>query len=183
VLRDVGGFDLDAAHFDDWSAWIRLADRKVRMCSVGDIVAEWRLHGEGLSAGITNTRVMKARLLALFDHLKNQLSAEGAGAIATARHLVANSEIHTYDFADGTPAAGWKLAESTIATTGVIIATYEPAGEIQEGLVRGLMVQPHGIHTRASVRKWHESHPATHECDPLTYESHPRMGFICSRMG
>jgi dihydrofolate reductase len=36
-------------------------------------------------------------------------------------------------FADDTPAAGWKLTDSTIATTGVIIATYEPAGEIKKG--------------------------------------------------
>ena len=36
-------------------------------------------------------------------------------------------------FTDGTPAAGWKLTDSKIATTGVVIATYEPAGEIRKG--------------------------------------------------
>jgi dihydrofolate reductase len=36
-------------------------------------------------------------------------------------------------FAGGTPAAGWKLVDSTITPTGVIIATYEPAGEIKKG--------------------------------------------------
>lgn len=36
-------------------------------------------------------------------------------------------------FTDGTPAAGWRLADSTIATTGVIIGTYEPAGAIKAG--------------------------------------------------
>lgn len=36
-------------------------------------------------------------------------------------------------FVDGTPAAGWKLADSKIATTGVIIASYEPAGAIKKG--------------------------------------------------
>lgn len=36
-------------------------------------------------------------------------------------------------FVDGIPAAEWKLAGSTIATSGVVIATYEPAGEIKKG--------------------------------------------------
>ena len=35
-------------------------------------------------------------------------------------------------FADGIPAAEWKLADSTIATSGVVIATYEPSGEIRK---------------------------------------------------
>lgn len=34
---------------------------------------------------------------------------------------------------EGTPAAGWKLVDSKIATTGVVIATYEPAGAIKKG--------------------------------------------------
>lgn len=97
LLRAVGGFDLEASHFDDWSAWIRLADQKIRMYRVGDVVAEWRLHGEGLSAGVLHLGVMKARLLALFDHLKDRLSAEGARAIALARDVVAGSEVDTYD--------------------------------------------------------------------------------------
>jgi len=40
-------------------------------------------------------------------------------------------------FADGAPAAGWKLADSKITTTGVIIATYEPAGEVKKGSFAG----------------------------------------------
>lgn len=36
-------------------------------------------------------------------------------------------------FADGTPAAGWKLTDFKTAKTGVIIATYEPDGEIKKG--------------------------------------------------
>jgi len=40
-------------------------------------------------------------------------------------------------FADGAPAAGWKLADSRITTTGVIIATYEPAGEVKKGSFAG----------------------------------------------
>jgi dihydrofolate reductase len=36
-------------------------------------------------------------------------------------------------FTESTPAVGWKLVDSEIATTGVIIASYEPAGEIQTG--------------------------------------------------
>jgi hypothetical protein len=97
VLRAVGGFDSAAAHFDDWSAWIRLADQEIRMCSVGDVVAEWRLHGDGLSAAIMHIRAMKARLLALFDHLESQLSQEGVAAIALARDVVTSGEVDTYD--------------------------------------------------------------------------------------
>jgi len=36
-------------------------------------------------------------------------------------------------FADGTIPAGLKLVDSTISTTGVVIGTYEPAGEIVTG--------------------------------------------------
>ena len=36
-------------------------------------------------------------------------------------------------FADGTIPAGLKLVESTVSTTGVVIGTYEPAGELITG--------------------------------------------------
>jgi dihydrofolate reductase len=36
-------------------------------------------------------------------------------------------------FADGTIPAGLKLVDSTVSTTGVVIATYEPGGEIVTG--------------------------------------------------
>jgi dihydrofolate reductase len=36
-------------------------------------------------------------------------------------------------FADGTIPAGLKLVNSTVSTTGVVIGTYEPAGEIATG--------------------------------------------------
>ena len=36
-------------------------------------------------------------------------------------------------FAEGTQAAGWKLVDSKAAKTGVIIATYEPAGPLKIG--------------------------------------------------
>lgn len=38
-------------------------------------------------------------------------------------------------FAEGTQPAQWKLVESTISTTGVIVAGYEPAGEVKTGLI------------------------------------------------
>ena len=38
-------------------------------------------------------------------------------------------------FADGTVPAGLKLVDSTVSTTGVVIGTYEPAGEIVTGTV------------------------------------------------
>jgi dihydrofolate reductase len=36
-------------------------------------------------------------------------------------------------FADGTVPAGLRLVDSTVSTTGVVIGTYEPAGEISTG--------------------------------------------------
>jgi dihydrofolate reductase len=36
-------------------------------------------------------------------------------------------------FSDGTVPSGLKLVDSTISTTGVMIGTYEPAGEIVTG--------------------------------------------------
>ena len=36
-------------------------------------------------------------------------------------------------FADGLPSQGLKLIESKVTTTGVIIASYEPAGPVQLG--------------------------------------------------
>lgn len=41
-------------------------------------------------------------------------------------------------FAEGTPPGNWKVLDTKISTTGVIIASYEPAGEIKLGsLVTG----------------------------------------------
>ena len=97
ALRAAGGFDYEAAHFDDWSAWLRLADQRVGMCCVPDVVAEWRIHGTGLSSEVIHLRAMKARLLALFDRLETQLTKQGAAAIAMARQVVAGTEVHTYD--------------------------------------------------------------------------------------
>jgi dihydrofolate reductase len=34
-------------------------------------------------------------------------------------------------FAEGTQASGMKLVEGKVSTTGVIVATYEPAGELK----------------------------------------------------
>jgi glycosyltransferase involved in cell wall biosynthesis len=97
ALRDIGGFDAEAHHFDDWSAWLRLADRNVIMRCVDEVVAEWRIHGNGLSAGILHAGAMKSRLTALFDRLRTQLSEAGVRAIAAAQLVVASSEIVTYD--------------------------------------------------------------------------------------
>lgn len=38
-------------------------------------------------------------------------------------------------FAVGTLAKGWKLIDSKISSTGVIIATYDPAGELKTGTI------------------------------------------------
>jgi dihydrofolate reductase len=40
-------------------------------------------------------------------------------------------------FADGTVPAGLKLVDSKVSTTGVVIATYEPAGPLVTGTFAG----------------------------------------------
>jgi glycosyltransferase involved in cell wall biosynthesis len=97
ALRAVGGFDVEASHFDDWSAWLRVADRETTLWSIGDIVAEWRVHAMGLSAQVLTIRAMKSRLLALFERLQPCLSRENARAVAMARRIVMLNEITTYD--------------------------------------------------------------------------------------
>ena len=97
TLRAVRGFDVGAEHFDDWSAWLRIADRNTIMWSVDDPVAEWRIHAQGLSAQVLTIRAMKDRLRGLFERLQPCLSAENARAVAIARDVVASSEIMTYD--------------------------------------------------------------------------------------
>ena len=97
TLRDVGGFDTGAKHFDDWSAWLRIADRNAVIWRIAETVAEWRIHPRGLSAHILRKRAMKTRLLSLFDRLQSSLSEENARALATARMLIAPADILTYD--------------------------------------------------------------------------------------
>lgn len=96
-LRAAGGFDAEASHFDDWSAWLHIADRGGRMWSVRDVVAEWRLHDSGLSAQLLHIRAMKARILAFFDRLEPSLSGQNARAVAMARNVVLANDITTYD--------------------------------------------------------------------------------------
>lgn len=97
TLRAVGGFDAGADHFDDWSAWLRLADRNEVMWRITDVVAEWRIHPRGLSAEVLQKSAMKTRLLALFERLQTCLSEESARAVAIARRLVASADVRTYD--------------------------------------------------------------------------------------
>jgi hypothetical protein len=97
TLRSVGGFDVEARHFDDWSAWLRVADRSAVLRRVNEVVAEWRIHSRGLSGEITSAAAMKPRLLALFSRLQEQLSEENSRAVEAAQCAVAMGKIHTYD--------------------------------------------------------------------------------------
>jgi glycosyltransferase involved in cell wall biosynthesis len=97
ALRSVGGFDAGASHFDDWSAWLRLADRNAAMWCVPDVVAEWRIHGGGLSAEVLHLRAMKGRILALFDRVQGELSEESRRGLAVARSVVMAADLLTYD--------------------------------------------------------------------------------------
>ena len=97
LLRRAGGFDGRSAHFDDWSAWLRLADRDARIWSVDDVLAEWHLHDAGLTGLVSRTRVMNRYLLELFDRLRGELSAEGALAVEVARRVASGQAIESYD--------------------------------------------------------------------------------------
>lgn len=97
ALRAAGGFDVAADHFDDWSAWLRVADRGGKLWSIADTVAEWRIHAEGLSARVLDAGAMKRRLIGLFERLATDLSDDGARAVAAARRVVDASAITTYD--------------------------------------------------------------------------------------
>ncbi|MBV9493605.1 MAG: glycosyltransferase family 2 protein [Acidobacteria bacterium] len=106
TLRAVGGFDAEARHFDDWSAWLRLADRGAVIWSVPETVAEWRIHQLGLSGKVLGDRAMKTRVLSLFDRLEPSLSNTNARAVAAAREIVKLADIATYDdYADAMAAA------------------------------------------------------------------------------
>jgi len=97
ALRAIGGFDADASHFDDWSAWLRLADRDIAMWSIDEVVAEWRIHPRGLSGTVLESRSMKPRILALFERIAAALSHDNAHALLAARDIVVDAEIVTYD--------------------------------------------------------------------------------------
>lgn len=97
TLRAIGGFDVAADHFDDWAAWLRIADRGATIRRVDEAVADWRIHVAGLSGRVLGSGAMKARILSLFHCLEPRLSSENARAITRARELVEASEIRTYD--------------------------------------------------------------------------------------
>ena len=110
ALRAVGGFDVDAHHFDDWAAWLRIVDREAVTWRITDSVAEWRIHAQGLSGTLLHVRAMKQRILSLFQRIENDLSSENARAVATAKQIVAAAEIVTYDdYVDAMTAAREQL--------------------------------------------------------------------------
>jgi hypothetical protein len=97
ALRAVGGFDADIEHFDDWAAWLRIADRETATWRIAETVAEWRLHSNGLSGSVLRNSSMKRRIRSLFAHLQNGLSEENARAVAKARRILAAHDVATYD--------------------------------------------------------------------------------------
>ncbi len=97
TLRAAGGFDHRADHFDDWAAWLRIADREAAIWQIAETVAEWRIHPRGLSGKVLDVEAMKRRILSLFEHLQRCLSSGNASAVAAARQVVIASDIVTYD--------------------------------------------------------------------------------------
>lgn len=97
LLRRAGGFDAACAHLDDWAAWLRMADAGARMWAVPDVVAEWRLHAQGLSEDISRRGLMKQRITNLCEQLLPAMSPEGAQAIGVALEVLRESATVTYD--------------------------------------------------------------------------------------
>jgi glycosyltransferase involved in cell wall biosynthesis len=97
ALRAVGGFDTGAEHFDDWSAWLRMADGDAVMWCISDTVADWRIHEQGLTARVLQGGGMKVRLMSLFERLDLCLSRENARGVGAALRIVQSADIVTYD--------------------------------------------------------------------------------------
>jgi glycosyltransferase involved in cell wall biosynthesis len=97
TLRAAGGFDARADHFDDWAAWLRIADREAGIWQIAETVAEWRIHPRGLSGRVLHVAAMKRRILSLFERLQRCLSSGNARAVAAAQQVVAASDIMIYD--------------------------------------------------------------------------------------
>ena len=97
TLRAIDGFDVGTDHFDDWSAWLQLADRNVRMWCVRKVVAEWRIHAAGLTGVVVRANAMRTRLLAMFDTLIPRMSVVNAAALTAARQVACERDVSTYD--------------------------------------------------------------------------------------
>jgi hypothetical protein len=136
ALRAAGGFDAEASLFDDWSAWLRVADRSPILWSISDVVAEWRVHAQGLSAQVLTIRAMKSRLTALFERLQPCLSRENARAVAIARRIVMSSEIITYDDYVNAMAEAREALHLAGRCLGRTLASHKP-GVRQHTLERG----------------------------------------------
>ena len=124
ALRAVGGFDTGAAHFDDWSAWLRMADRGAVMWCIPDTVAEWRIHEQGLSGQVLQGGAMKARLTALFERLQSCLSSEHARNVAAALRIVQGAKIVTYDDYADTMALARRITAIDTSSSGTTVPMY-----------------------------------------------------------
>ena len=96
-----------------------------------------------------NSTLITGDVVAAIKNLKNEsgpdLWVHGSGNLIQTlleHHLIDRMHIWTFPvtvgggkrlFAHGTQAEGFKLVDSKISTTGVIIATYEPAGPLKTG--------------------------------------------------
>ncbi|MBX4186804.1 MAG: dihydrofolate reductase family protein [Candidatus Doudnabacteria bacterium] len=96
-----------------------------------------------------NSFLVTGDVIAELQKLKEQdgpdLWVHGSGNLIQtllAGHLVDRMVIWTFPltvgsgkslFAEGVPAEGWKLVDSQVSSTGVVIATYEPAGPLKVG--------------------------------------------------
>jgi|GEM_PF-1903638 len=127
TLRAVGGFDSGAEHFDDWSAWLRVADRSSIMWCIAETVAVWHLHPHGLSALVLQAQAMKLRLVSLFERLQPSLSTENARAVAAAGRIVASTNIHTYDDYANAMAAARDALHATGSCFGHCLYSRDPA--------------------------------------------------------
>ncbi|MEJ2637614.1 MAG: dihydrofolate reductase family protein [Calditrichia bacterium] len=111
--------------------------------------AKYVVSGKSMDLAWQNSILIQGNVVSRLKKLKqqegNDLWVHGSGKLVQA--LLANNLIDTLHlwifpvtigegkrlFAEGTRAQALKLVESRVATTGVIIATYEPAGDLVTG--------------------------------------------------
>jgi dihydrofolate reductase len=133
-------YEIFAAHWpyqDDWIGEIFNRINKYVVATTA-IDLSWK------NSILINTDVVN-ELKKLKAQDGRDLFVHGSGELVQtllANHLVDALHTWTYPltlgqgkklFEEGTQAQQWKLTESTVSTTGVIIASYVPGGEIEKG--------------------------------------------------
>lgn len=96
-LREAGGYDPATPHFDEWSGWLRMADRGARSFFTGTTVADWYVHHRGLTGAVQRESAFQMRLHTLLEVVAQSVSEEHRRLVERAQQAIAGIEIDTYD--------------------------------------------------------------------------------------